>query len=78
MKLRNLSGIIIVDFINMESDEMKEKLLERLRELTAMDSVKTEVVDITPLGLVEITRQRINKPLRELFQQDEKGDWVCK
>ena len=78
MKLRNLSGIIIVDFINMDSDEMKEKLLERLRELAAMDSVKTEVVDITPLGLVEITRQRINKPLRELFQQDEKGDWVCK
>lgn len=78
MKLRNLSGIIIVDFINMESDERKEKLLQRLRELTSMDSVKTEVVDITPLGLVEITRQRINKPLRELFQQDEKGDWVCK
>ena len=52
--------------------------MERLRELAAMDSVKTEEVDITPLGLVEITRQRINKPLRELFQQDEKGDWVCK
>ena len=78
MELRNLSGIIIVDFINMESAEMEEKLLERLRELTAMDSVKTEVVDITPLGLVEITRQRISKPLRELFRQDEKGDWVCK
>lgn len=78
MKLRNMSGIIIVDFINMESDKMKEILLERMRELTAMDSVKTEVVDITPLGLVEITRQRINKPLRELFQQDEKGAWVCK
>lgn len=78
MKVRNLSGIIIVDFINMESEERKEKLLERLRELTAGDSVKTEVVDITPLGLVEMTRQRISKPLRELFQQDEKGDWVCK
>lgn len=78
MKLRNLSGIIIVDFINMESEEMNEKLLERLKELTAMDSVKTEVVDITRLGLVEITRQRISKPLRELFYQNEQGDWVCK
>lgn len=73
LKLRNLSGIIIVDFINIDSAEKQEKLLAKLRALTALDSVKTEVVDITPLGLVEITRQRINKPIRELFQRKGEG-----
>lgn len=77
LKLRNLSGIIIVDFINMDTPEKKEALLERLRVLTAMDSVKTEVVDITPLGLVEITRQRINRPIRELFQKKKEGGFRC-
>ncbi len=73
LKLRNLSGIIIVDFINIDSAEKQEELLAKLRALTALDSVKTEVVDITPLGLVEITRQRINKPIRELFQRKGEG-----
>lgn len=78
LKLRNLSGIIIVDFINMNSIEKQEELLAKLKALTALDSVKTEVVDITPLGLVEITRQRINKPIRELFQKKEEGGFQSK
>lgn len=65
LKLRNLSGIIIVDFINMESKEMEEELIGVLKSSLKGDSVKTSVVDITPLGLVEITRQKINKPLAE-------------
>ena len=65
LKLRNLSGIIIVDFINMESKEMEEELMGVLKSSLKGDSVKTSVVDITPLGLVEITRQKINKPLAE-------------
>ena len=78
LKLRNLSGMILVDFINMNSPEKEEALLAKLRELTALDSVTTEVVDITPLGLVEITRQRINKPIRELFQKTEEGGFQSK
>lgn len=67
LRLRNLSGIIIVDFINMQSAGDNRKLLQYMRELTARDGVPTKVVDITALGLVEITRQKINKPLSEQY-----------
>lgn len=68
LRLRNLSGIIVVDFINMDEDEKKKQLMDRLKILTAKDSVRTTVVDITALGLVEITRKRVNRPLRELLR----------
>lgn len=72
LRLRNLSGIILVDFINMESQESKESLLSFLRETVNRDRVKTVVVDITPLGLVEITRKKQNRPLKEQFLADRK------
>lgn len=67
LRLRNLSGIIIVDFINMVSEEKQKELLTHLAALVKKDAVKTSVIDMTPLGLVEITRKRINRPLRELL-----------
>ena len=68
LRLRNLSGIIIVDFINMTSAEKQEELLNYLRTLVRKDKQKTTVVDITPLGLVEITRKKTNKTLQEQFK----------
>lgn len=70
IRLRNLSGIIIIDFIDMKSDEDNEGLLELLRLLASADPVKTTVVDMTELGLVELTRKKVHKPLHEvrLFQ----------
>lgn len=65
LRLRNLSGIIIVDFVNMEEEKSGIELLEHLRELVVHDHVKTTVVDITPLGLVEITRKKTAPPLAE-------------
>lgn len=65
LRLRNLSGMILVDFINMEEEEEKTELLSCLRKLVKSDKVKTTVVDMTPLGLVEITRKKVNKPLAE-------------
>lgn len=65
LRLRNLSGIIVVDFINMDSKQMQEQLLERLRKLVQKDKQKTVVVDMTALGLVEITRKKEYKPLKE-------------
>ncbi len=64
LKLRNLSGIIIVDFINMKKND-NEQLLRYLKQLCRKDSVPTDVIDMTPLGLVEITRKKINKTLKE-------------
>ena len=68
LKLRNLSGIIIVDFINMSSDEKKMQLMQELKAYVKKDSTKTTVVDITPLGLVEITRKKISAPISELLK----------
>ncbi len=67
LRLRNLSGIIIVDFINMQSAKDNRELLHYMRELVSRDKIPTKVVDITALGLVEITRQKINRPLKEQF-----------
>ena len=69
LRLRNLSGIIIIDFINMRQATSNEQLLSLLKRLTARDMIKTAVVDMTPLGLVEITRKKINMSLREQFNK---------
>lgn len=62
---RNITGIVIVDFISTDSGKEDEKLLKLLRGGIAVDHVKTDVVDITPLGLVEITRQKKESPLKD-------------
>ena len=56
LRLRDLGGIIIVDFIDMASDDDKRTLMNFLRERARLDRNKTMIVDMTPLGLVEITR----------------------
>lgn len=70
LKLRNISGIIIVDFINMEDDNHRQSLMKTLDNLLKEDRTPTKLVDITSLGLVEITRKRINRPLRELLKAE--------
>ncbi|MDE6419929.1 MAG: ribonuclease E/G, partial [Lachnospiraceae bacterium] len=69
LRLRNVSGMILVDFINMKERERKEQLLELLRSYTADDPVHTSVIDMTPLGLVEITRKKIRKSLKEQYHE---------
>ena len=58
LRLRNLSGIIVVDFIDMEKEEHKEKLLEVLENYLSEDREKCNLIGMTPLGLVEITRKK--------------------
>ena len=65
IRLRNLSGIILVDFINMEKEESNRELLSVLDRLLKTDPVHTTLVDMTKLSLVEITRQKKEKPLLE-------------
>lgn len=65
IRLRNLSGIIIIDFIDMELKSNKELLMEELDKYLKMDPIKTTLVDMTALGLVEITRKKVRKPLHE-------------
>lgn len=63
IRLRNLSGMILVDFINLQSEKRQEMLLEQMRQLALADPVPTKIVDITKLGLVEITRKKLREPL---------------
>lgn len=65
MRLRNLSGIILVDFIDMEDPEHRQQLYETLREVIRRDPVKTILVDVTALNLAELTRKKTRKPLYE-------------
>ena len=65
VRLRNLSGIILVDFIDMEREESDAVLLRALKEYLSADPVKTTLVDMTPLHLVEITRKKVRRPLHE-------------
>ena len=69
LKLRNLSGIILVDFINLENEQDQKLLLDYMRKLCKDDPVPTRVIDITELGLMEITRKKISKPLWEQLKQ---------
>jgi len=68
IKLRNLSGIILIDFINLSDSSKEELLKEELRNLFKADSVQTEIVDITKLGLMEITRKKVYKTLTEQLE----------
>ena len=74
--LRNLSGIIIVDFIDMAREEHKQQLLTALEEELKKDPVKTVLVDMTKLGLVEITRKKVRKPLHEIYGRGVKPNGV--
>ena len=65
LQLRNLSGIIIIDFISHNTKEQDNELLCYLSSLIKKDPVKTNVIDMTPLGLVEVTRKKIHKSLKE-------------
>jgi len=65
LKQRNISGMILVDFINMDSEEELE-LLQKMEEYVSADNVTVKVIDITPLGIMEITRKKTDKPLLEL------------
>ena len=68
LKLRNISGMIIVDFINLKSQEQKEELIRCIRQELKKDTVPAQFIDITRLGLVELTRKKVYKSLREILQ----------
>lgn len=65
LRLRNISGIIIVDFIDLKSKEDKQELLGYLNQQVKSDPIPVQVVDMTKLDLVEITRKKVSKSLKE-------------
>ena len=68
--LRDIGGIIIVDFIDMEDKAQQDELLDYMREQAKKDRTKTNIIDMTSLGLVEITRKKTRKNLANLAYTD--------
>ena len=67
LRLRDIGGIIVVDFIDMEIRDNRDQVIKVFREALARDKTRTQVFDISELGLVEMTRKRIGEGLLESF-----------
>ena len=70
----NLSGMILVDFINMKNTNDQSELLQYMGSLVRSDPMQTVVVDVTALGIMEITRKKSAKTLAEQLLQLKKGE----
>ena len=73
LRLRNLSGIILIDFINMENPDHREELFHVLQKLLRKDPIKSRAIDITPVHILEMTRKKVRRPviedIRELIKK---------
>jgi len=69
LRLRNIGGIIIVDFIDMGKEEHQRQVLGALEEEIRKDKTKTNILGITQLGLVEMTRKKVRPSLAEVLQK---------
>jgi len=69
LRLRNLGGIIIIDFIDMEEPEHRRQVIQALEKALSDDHVKTNISSVSPLGLVEMTRKRTRESLEHLLCQ---------
>jgi ribonuclease E len=67
LRLRDIGGIIVIDFVDMESRRNRDAVIKAFREALAQDKTRTQVFDISELGLVEMTRKRIGEGLLESF-----------
>lgn len=72
LRLRNLSGIILIDFINMENPDHQDELFHVLQKHLRKDSVKSMAIDITPLNILEMTRKKVRRPVLEDIQEISK------
>jgi ribonuclease E len=70
LRLRDIGGIIVIDFIDMEVRENRDKVAAALRNALARDKTRTQVFDISELGLVEMTRKRVSEGLLETLSTE--------
>ncbi|MBQ8159641.1 MAG: ribonuclease E/G [Clostridia bacterium] len=69
LRLRNIGGMIVIDMIDMDQDSDRERVLERLREALGHDRMKCVVYGFTALGLIEMTRRRTSRSLRDVMMK---------
>jgi ribonuclease E len=69
LRLRDIGGMIIIDFIDMLLEQNKRRVVDTIREEMARDKTRSQVFDISPLGLLEVTRKRVSGGLLESFSE---------
>jgi len=69
LRLRDIGGIIVIDFIDMEIQKNQDEVLLKFREQLAKDKMRTQVFDVSNLGLVEMTRKNVSAGLLESFSE---------
>jgi ribonuclease E len=69
LRLRDIGGIIVIDFIDMEQRDNRAKVVEAFRNALSRDKTRSQVFDISDLGLVEMTRKRIGEGLLTEFSE---------
>lgn len=78
LRLRNLSGIILIDFINMENPDHQDELFHVLQKFLRKDPIRCKAVDITPLHILEMTRKKVRRPIiediRDLHRKEKEDD----
>ncbi|MGI8774165.1 MAG: Rne/Rng family ribonuclease [Actinomycetota bacterium] len=67
LRLRDIGGIIVIDFIDMEDVSNRDELIRAFREALESDRTRTQVFDISPLGLVQMTRKNVSAGIVEVF-----------
>ena len=70
LRLRNLGGIIIIDFIDMEEEEHRTRVMQMLEQSLARDHARHQLTPVSPLGLVEMTRKRTRESLQHVLCED--------
>jgi ribonuclease G len=70
LRLRNLGGIIIIDFIDMEEADHRERVMQVLEQSMARDHARHQITPVSPLGLVEMTRKRTRESLQHVLCED--------
>jgi ribonuclease G len=71
IRLRNLTGMILIDFINMDDDEKYEELIHKVKAFCKYEQVHTCFIDVTGLGIMELTRNKNDKTLKEILKDVE-------
>jgi ribonuclease E len=69
LRLRDIGGMIVIDFIDMLLEQNKKKVIDQMKEALAQDKSRSQVFDISPLGLLEVTRKRVSGGLLEAFSE---------
>ncbi len=69
LRLRDIGGMIVIDFIDMLLEQNKKQVIDAMKEALAQDKSRSQVFDISPLGLLEVTRKRVSGGLLESFSE---------